>query len=266
MAMGQTAKPEFDAASVKPSGEFVPGVLPVMSGGPGTNDPGRITSTRRTLLGLVAQAWDLKPDQISGPAWLKEFHMQIHHETRDFPGYELQISDKGPKLKETVHGDEEATPGPLVPRKGPDGSVKLRPGPQSVTMSNSNVISAYYQAKPISDLVRQLGGFVNSSTGAKDGSPSPRIVDKTGLTAKYDFALEFDCQSRAGIAAIFRNLPAFAGRGGDTPAPQEPDPGSGLPNIFVAIEKQLGLKLVKVKDVPTDILVIDRADKTPEEN
>ncbi len=126
---------------------------------------------------------------------------------------------------------------------------------------------AYYsQAKPVSDLVRQLGGFVNSSTGAKDGSPIPRIVDKTGLAGKYDFSLEFDCEGCVGLAAMMRNLPAFAGRGGDAPAPQETDPGSGLPNIFVAIEKQLGLKLVKVKDIPTDILVIENADKVPSEN
>ncbi len=60
IVMGQTAKPEFDAASIKPSGEFVPGVLPVMSGGPGTNDPGRITYTRRTLPGLIALTWNLQ--------------------------------------------------------------------------------------------------------------------------------------------------------------------------------------------------------------
>ncbi len=66
---------------------------------------------------------------------------------------------------------------------------------------------------------------------------------------------------------MLRNLPAFAGRG-DAPAPQEGAsyPGSGLPNIFVAIQKQLGLKLVKVKDIPTDVLVIDSADKVPSEN
>jgi uncharacterized protein (TIGR03435 family) len=134
-------------------------------------------------------------------------------------------------------------------------------------MSNRNSIRAFYQAKAISDLIRQLGGFINSSMGAKDGSPIPRIVDKTGLTGKYDFSLEFDCEGCVGLAAMMRNLPAFAGRG-DAPAPQEaaPDPGSGLPNIFVAIEKQLGLKLVKVKDIPTDILVIDSADKVPSEN
>jgi uncharacterized protein (TIGR03435 family) len=267
-----------------------------MSGGPGTNDPGRITYTRRTLVGLVALAWSLQNDRISGPAWLKDpmffdvtatmppdttkesfqlmlqnllidrFHMQLHHETRDFPGYELQLADKSPKLKETVHGGEEAQPGlPIKPQFGSDGSVKLRPGPQSLTMSSRNSTRAYYQAKPVSDLVRQLGGFVNSSTGAKDGAPIPRIVDKTGLTGKYDFSLEFDCETCGGVSAMFRNLPAFAGRG-DAPAQQEPDPGSGLPNVFVALEKQLGLKLVKVKDVPTDILVIDRADKTPAGN
>jgi uncharacterized protein (TIGR03435 family) len=47
------------------------------------------------------------------------------------------------------------------------------------------------------------------------------------------------------------------------PAAAAQDPGSGLPNIFNALEKQLGLKLVKVKDVPVDMLVIDHAEKVP---
>ncbi|HEY6346852.1 MAG TPA: TIGR03435 family protein [Bryobacteraceae bacterium] len=39
----------------------------------------------------------------------------------------------------------------------------------------------------------------------------------------------------------------------------------GGPNIFTALEKQLGLKLEKGKR-PVDFLVIDQADKVPTEN
>jgi hypothetical protein len=45
-----------------------------------------------------------------------------------------------------------------------------------------------------------------------------------------------------------------------------PDPGQGGPTLFAAIENQLGLKLVKVKSVPVDVLVIDRLDKSPTDN
>jgi len=48
--------------------------------------------------------------------------------------------------------------------------------------------------------------------------------------------------------------------------PAASDPGEGLPNIFTAVEKQLGLKLMKVKDVQVDVLIVDGADKIPTEN
>jgi uncharacterized protein (TIGR03435 family) len=44
------------------------------------------------------------------------------------------------------------------------------------------------------------------------------------------------------------------------------DPGTGGPNIFTALEKQLGLKLVKSRSVPVDTMVVDRLDKVPVEN
>ncbi|HWZ82659.1 MAG TPA: TIGR03435 family protein [Terriglobales bacterium] len=42
------------------------------------------------------------------------------------------------------------------------------------------------------------------------------------------------------------------------------DPGSG-PDVFTAIEKQLGLKLTKGKSV-LEVLVIDHAERIPTEN
>ena len=104
----------FEAASVKPAGPFVPGEMGGMRGGPGTGDPGRITIPRATLSDLLARAYDVWLDQISGPAWLNDrsayayridatlppnttteqfrlmlqnplaerFHLRLHHETK----------------------------------------------------------------------------------------------------------------------------------------------------------------------------------------
>ena len=44
------------------------------------------------------------------------------------------------------------------------------------------------------------------------------------------------------------------------------DPDGGLPNIFVAIQKQLGLRLDKAADIPLDMIVVDSVDKVPTEN
>jgi len=52
------------------------------------------------------------------------------------------------------------------------------------------------------------------------------------------------------------------GAPGGVPGPGDGE-GSGLSNIFVALEKQLGLKLVKTRDIALDVIVIDRVDKVP---
>ena len=50
------------------------------------------------------------------------------------------------------------------------------------------------------------------------------------------------------------------------PAPDASEPGVTGPTIFTALEKQLGLKLTKVKDVPVDMLIVDNVDKKPTGN
>ncbi len=64
------------------------------------------------------------------------------------------------------------------------------------------------------------------------------VVDKTGLTGIYDFRLSY--------------------------APTN-DPSSSLPDLFTALQEQLGLKLESQK-VPVEMLVVDHADKIPTEN
>ena len=93
------------------------------------------------------------------------------------------------------------------------------------------------------------------------GSPQPRVVDRTGLTGIYEFTLEF-----AGTMPLAPGIVPSAPPADDAGMPIANDPGEGLPNIFTAVEKQLGLKLVKVKDVPVDVLIVDSADKVPTEN
>jgi uncharacterized protein (TIGR03435 family) len=70
------------------------------------------------------------------------------------------------------------------------------------------------------------------------------VYDKTGLTEKYDFTVKYT-PDRA----------ASAGPGADTAAP--PDEA---PPITIAIEEQLGLKLVSAKG-PMDSIVIDHVER-----
>jgi uncharacterized protein (TIGR03435 family) len=49
-------------------------------------------------------------------------------------------------------------------------------------------------------------------------------------------------------------------------APALSDPVDAGPNIFIAFQQQLGLKLTKVADVPVDVMIVDHVDQMPTEN
>jgi uncharacterized protein (TIGR03435 family) len=94
-----------------------------------------------------------------------------------------------------------------------------------------------WQAAPISMLIDLLQDLENAP-----------VLDKTGLTGKYDFKLEF-------------------ARDSDRPMPlgkSLPPTNDSEPTVFVALKDQLGLKLVPIK-LPLDEIVIDHIEK-PSEN
>lgn len=281
----------FEAASVKPAGPFVPGEAGGMRGGPGTDDPGRITFSRATLSDLLCRAYDVWPDQISGPAWINDrsgyayrieatlppntnagqfrvmlqnllaerFHIRLHHENVTRPGYELVVASGGPKLKEWM---PSTNVGAGKPRVDGSGFLRLPPG-----ASVGFVMPKGGGAAPIrishretmAMFCRGLGSDINMSNGMPLGGPQARVIDKTGLTGTYEFTLEFAGSMRS--PGMFPVAPA----GGDADGTAASDP-TGAPDIFTAVEKQLGLKLVKVRDIPVDVVMVDRADKVPTVN
>ena len=93
--------------------------------------------------------------------------------------------------------------------------------------------------------------------------PAP-VVDQTGLTGAYDFSISF---SRAGKLRAPAASPSAATPSGSADL-DAPDPGGGLPaiSLFDAVQKQLGLKLVKKDSVPTSVFVIDHVEPQPTEN
>jgi uncharacterized protein (TIGR03435 family) len=94
------------------------------------------------------------------------------------------------------------------------------------------------------------------------------VVDKTGLTGKYDFVLEFipDFNGRPfppGAIGLGPGPGPVAAGGDSTQAPRASDPAGAT--IIAALQQQLGLKLVATK-APLDEIVIDKAEKEPTEN
>lgn len=78
-----------------------------------------------------------------------------------------------------------------------------------------------------------------------------QVVDRTGLTGRYDFVLQFS------PTAAMR--PLLNGQTQPLSAEDE-----ALPSVFTAVQEQLGLKLEPAK-VTVDELVIDRVER-PSEN
>jgi uncharacterized protein (TIGR03435 family) len=130
--------------------------------------------------------------------------LATHTVTKELPSYELIVAKNGPKLKEA------------------------KPGAQLSYGANFGDINA--EATSTSNLADMLSRQLQQT-----------VVDKTGLTGKYDFELKWAADLKAGPS------PAAA----DGPS----DPSSG-PSLFTALQEQLGLKLQPAK-VPIETLVID---------
>ena len=68
---------------------------------------------------------------------------------------------------------------------------------------------------------------------------------------------------------FYKRLCQFATTNGAVAPPPTPLPADtpgGEPSIFAALQKQLGLKLNKVKALPLDMIVVDHVEKTPTAN
>ena len=250
-ALAQT--PAFEVASIKPS---TPRSVRGSEGGPGTPDPTRYRFSSAALLEFIAIAWHVEYFQVAGkvsidgPRYdivasvppgatraqfremlkavlIERFHLRYHTETRDFPAYELSVAPNGPKLN---------APTPA----GRDGFPDL-PANKSGAISNHSLNGRYElvrlraQQQPIS--------ILNAMLQTSAGRP---IVDKTGLTGKYDFTFAFTT-----------DMPGAPPSAGDDP-PVAPD-------LFSAIQQQLGLQLT-AKKLPFPVIVVDAVDKTPAEN
>jgi uncharacterized protein (TIGR03435 family) len=136
---------------------------------------------------------------------IKRFHLQYHTETRDFPAYELSVSRNGPKLNAPVPSGTDAFPD-IPPNKSGYTSHQSFSGRYLLVRMRA-------RQEPISILADVL------KTSA--GRP---IVDKTGLTGRYDFTLAFTID-RPGAP------------------PSADDDPSVAPDLFTAIQQQVGLQL-----------------------
>jgi uncharacterized protein (TIGR03435 family) len=264
----------FEVASVKLSPPVPPtgGVyFGPPRGGPGTPDPEQITWSYATLKGLLTTAYDVKAYQVDGPVWLdterydimvkvpagatkervgvmwqnllaERFGVVLHHESKEFQVEELSVAKGGPKLKETTWDPSTPLqPGPPQVDKsgdpaGPGQVQTIRPGENGMAY-----VRMAAKAQPIAQLASTLGFRLDRP-----------VLDKTGLTGKYDYTIEFTTDIRGLV------LPR--------PGQPAPPPATELGLDFAtAVQQELGLKLTRAKAM-LDVLVIDKAEKVPTKN
>jgi uncharacterized protein (TIGR03435 family) len=143
----------------------------------------------------------------------------VHHEPKEFPLYALAIARKGPKLSETK--------------------------PESLNPHNVYGTSCLVRHSSSDQLQMQgctIREFANLLTGAARTDLNRNVIDQTGLTGRYDFALNWSPQDQALAEQMKATGPA----------------------IFSALQEQLGLKLKTTKGM-LDTIVVDHIEM-PSEN
>ena len=221
---------------------------------------------------LIMTAYDLKAYQVSGPDWMtterydvivkvpegaskaqvnvmwqnllaERFGMVLHHESKEFQVEELVVARGGPKLKETV--EDLTAPLPPGPPKLKNGEL-LSPGVVS-TIYPSPRAHTVARAQPISQLTAMLSNQLNRP-----------VLDKTGLTGKYDFTLDYNLSGFVLPPQLGQPGPGLAAAAGDNAG----EPG---PDLAAAVQQQLGLRLVAGK-AKIDMVIVEKVNKVPTDN
>jgi uncharacterized protein (TIGR03435 family) len=241
--MAANAVPGIEVSTVKPSDPNRPGKLFTVRGAD-------VVTINTTLSDLITMGYDLHPKQITGaPAWIEseKYDLTIRPDVPGQPSVnQLKIliqkvlADRF-QLKFHKEKKELAAYALTVGKGGPKFSKSER-DPNSLPGlffrppgTNLNVTNATMQE------------FCSLLQSAVLDKP---VVDQTGLKEKYDFILKFTPEQGQ-----------MLGLGGPPPAAPDVD---APPDLFTAIQQQLGLKLDSTRTA-VDVLAVDRVEK-PSEN
>jgi uncharacterized protein (TIGR03435 family) len=232
------------------------------NGGPGTDDPGLFTCEKCPLTVLIQFAFDLEYYKLIAPDWMpgtgyvvtarvpagttkdqfrrmlqdllaERFKLVAHREKREMPVFDLLVAKGGTKLKVAEETGKESSKntGKQQSKLGDDGFPTL---PEGYTFS---AIRDRFRMRDRRQTIQQFAKNLEYQVNGP-------VVDKTGLNGKYDIELFWAAENFSG--------------------PQE-TASEPRPNLFQAVQQQLGLQLVKKRE-PIEIIVVDRCERVPTEN
>jgi uncharacterized protein (TIGR03435 family) len=209
-----------------------------------------VSAVGATVNDLIVFAYGVHARQISGaPAWVESDKFDIRGKPMDGQPNPIQFKMMLQKLlanrfQLAFHRDKKqlAVYALTVGKDGP-----------KLTRSDA--------ASPIPNLIRRGPGdlparnvtmeeFAGNLQGAVLDRP---VIDQTGLKGRFDFHLQWTPEEIQ-----------FASVRGPETSPKPPEGAETQPDLFTAIQQQLGLKLESIK-AQVDVLVIDKVEK-PSEN
>jgi len=230
------AQSSFDVASVKPGGPVRPdGLLDINLG---TASHGTMTLSNTTLSECIRYAYGLtNEEQIAGPDWIRDRSIRFEIVAKapaDTSAEQLHLMMQR-LLKERFRLEMHREPKKIahflltVAKSGP--KMPVSPDDEPSARRDYGVGRLSYTHMTMDRFVVLLSRQMKQP-----------VLNRTGLESAYNIELNWTPD--------------------DTSVGNDATPG---PDIFRAVQQQLGLRLETSKD-PLEVLVIDHADKTPAEN
>jgi uncharacterized protein (TIGR03435 family) len=310
-AIGQTAptKPAFEVASIKPSApldmaKMAAGIQAGQMPRLGAHvDPARAEYLYMTLKQLIANAYNVKPYQVTGPDWLDSerfdieakipdgvaegnaplmlqtlledrFKLTAHRETKDRPVLALIVGKNGPKMQEATEIPQAFDPN-APPKPGemqmdtPDGPARMsigQNGQATVNLGARGVIT--YQMNPTT-MAMQMNAHSITMAGLADMLSQFAQVGGSGRQVVDLTGLKGNYQLTLDFPMA--DLMNLARASGMTPPPGAASPQtegapepSGTSSLSESVQA-LGLKL-DPRNAPVEDVVVDHVEKTPAEN
>jgi uncharacterized protein (TIGR03435 family) len=242
--MAADADPVFEVASIKPSDPNRPGRR-LFSIGNGT----QVSAVGATVSDLIVFAYGVHVRQISGaPAWVESDKFDITGKPegggRPNPNQFKTMLQKllADRFQLAFHRDKK----PLT-------VYALTVGKNGSKLTRSEA------ASPIPNLPFRPGNLPASNAtmeefaGVMQAHLDRPVADQTGLKGRFDFHLQWTPDETQSDSLRAPGQP-----------PKPPEGAETQPDLFTAIQQQLGLKLESTR-AQVDVLVIDKVEK-PSEN
>lgn len=173
------------------------------------------------------------------------FRLAVHYETRHVPVFVLLVDQPG-KLGPLLQRHPEDLPcstTPMIPSPPPEAPAQPLDSRFPATCGGMLPMGASLPGRIRGGARNVTMEFIASTFPGGATAVDRPVLDKTGLTGRFDFALEFAPQYGAGLP----------------PTSKFPRDPSG-PTFIEAVKQQLGLRL-EAQVGPFDVLVVDYAEK-----